>query len=236
MLVLVALWYFFAAGPEPGDAAPQDGNLAGSAVQPVHAQVPLEDPAPDVAIAQPPVQEAGRLEFVTPQGVAIDPPTLSTELPLAEIVVTASPVAPARLDRQAARDKSVPGPESAQMDATIEALLAQGERALARNYLTTPEETSAYKYYREVLQLDPDNEVAGRGMVAIADLYAVMANSMLEQRNLRNAEVFIRRGLFVLPAHPPLIALQWQLDRELAGGETASAAGVDIEKLAPAAL
>ena len=90
----------------------------------------------------------------------------------------------------------------------IEGLLSQAAAALREFRLTTPKNNSAYTYYQQILELHPHHEEAIRGINRIADAYADLAESKLDQYDYEAAEGHLKRGLTIQPANPRLQALQ----------------------------
>lgn len=93
----------------------------------------------------------------------------------------------------------------------IDALLAQGREALSRNYLRTPPEVSAWRYFNEVLQLEPENPEAIQGMSDIVTRYADLAAAAIRSGDYQLAQVHINRGLSVSDDNTRLLALQYGL-------------------------
>jgi hypothetical protein len=63
----------------------------------------------------------------------------------------------------------------------IDELLHRAQAALAGNRLALPVDTSAYYYYKKVLELDPDNSQARDGVTHIADQYLALAKKAIEK-------------------------------------------------------
>jgi hypothetical protein len=105
-------------------------------------------------------------------------------------------------------------PETAR-EQTIEDLLALAEQSLADDRLTTPRENSAFYYYQQVLQLDPNNFSALQGMNEIALRYARLAENQIEKQHYSEARYLIQRGLSIDPYHPKLLALQNQVEESV---------------------
>lgn len=93
----------------------------------------------------------------------------------------------------------------------IEDLMAQAERALRNNRLTTPRGDNAYRYYREVLELEPGHGAARDGMQRIVDRYAALIKAALAQDQTGRASAYVARGLTVKPDSERLRALQQEV-------------------------
>ena len=94
---------------------------------------------------------------------------------------------------------------------TVRELLARAEQARAGNRLTTPKGNNAYQFYREVLALESQNVAAVRGLAALAERYADMAEAAFRELRLPTANKFCRQGLAIDPQHPRLLELQRDL-------------------------
>ncbi|MBT8329824.1 MAG: protein kinase [Desulfofustis sp.] len=84
---------------------------------------------------------------------------------------------------------------------------------LEANKLSTPANDSAYYYYNEIAQLDPESGVVRKGMKDIADGYAKMAEEAFRDFDYKMAEVYVRRGLQIVPDHYYLLSLNEELGR-----------------------
>ena len=84
---------------------------------------------------------------------------------------------------------------------------------LEANKLSTPANDSAYYYYSEIARLDPESGVVRKGMKDIADGYARMAEEAYRDFEYQQAEVYVRRGLQVVPDHYYLLSLNEELAR-----------------------
>jgi hypothetical protein len=94
----------------------------------------------------------------------------------------------------------------------IDGWLAQAEVAMEAYRLTVPAGSSAYSYYSRVLEKDPRNAGALHGLSRIADTYAVLAQSRLEERNHDKAAVYVERGLAIRPRHARLAKLAAEIE------------------------
>jgi len=97
-------------------------------------------------------------------------------------------------------------------DGQIEQWLEQAQLAMEEYRLTTPRDHNAFHYYRQVLEVDPENVVAARGMSDIANIYSVLARKELAEPDLSTAALYVDRGLRVRPSHGELLALQRKLE------------------------
>ena len=84
---------------------------------------------------------------------------------------------------------------------------------LEANKLSTPADDSAYFYYNEIARLEPDSALVRKGYKDIADGYAKMAEEAFRDFDYDAAEVYVRRGLQVIPDHYYLLSLKQELGR-----------------------
>ncbi|MGI9536649.1 MAG: hypothetical protein ACR2PB_06250, partial [Desulfocapsaceae bacterium] len=84
---------------------------------------------------------------------------------------------------------------------------------LEANKLSTPANDSAYFYYHEIARLEPDNPLVRKGYKNIADGYAKMAEQAFRDFDYKSAEVYVRRGLQIIPDHYYLLSLKEELGR-----------------------
>ncbi|GMR20986.1 MAG: serine/threonine-protein kinase [Gammaproteobacteria bacterium] len=90
----------------------------------------------------------------------------------------------------------------------IEELLSQAAIALKEYRLTKPTNSNAYHYYQQILELHPQHEEAIKGINRIADAYADLAESKLDQYDYQAARRHLHQGLTIQPANHRLQALQ----------------------------
>ena len=84
---------------------------------------------------------------------------------------------------------------------------------LDANKLSTPADDSAYFYYNEIARLEPDNVQARNGLKSVADGYAKLAEKAFRDFDYKAAEVYVRRGLQIIPDHYYLLSLKDELGR-----------------------
>lgn len=86
--------------------------------------------------------------------------------------------------------------------------LMKAKRARGLLRFATPEKDNAYYYYRKILEEDPYNPEALRGVAEIAEIYADLAEWALNKRAYRKASEYVRTGLGVNPANRRLLELE----------------------------
>ena len=98
----------------------------------------------------------------------------------------------------------------------VEALLSAADQALRDYRLTKPNRDNALEYYNAVLAVDPGNPVAADGHRLIAERYGMLAQGEMHRGNLIKAGIYVDRGLSVSPGDQQLLALQQQVEGEIA--------------------
>jgi tetratricopeptide (TPR) repeat protein len=108
-----------------------------------------------------------------------------------------------------------PEPKRRQSIAPVQPKLSKVDRLLGLAYermdslrLSYPKGDSALKYFRDILDLEPDNIAAQAGIRQIVRWYVRKADEALEQGDKERARTFIQRGLMIDDRHPKLLALQ----------------------------
>ena len=93
-------------------------------------------------------------------------------------------------------------------EAEIERLLGNANAAIAANRLTDPSGHNALDYYKDVLELDPNNPQAQSGFTRIGNRYAWLARQALSSYETKSAEHYVERGLEVDPYNRALLSLR----------------------------
>ena len=88
--------------------------------------------------------------------------------------------------------------------ATLYTLLDLADQAIAEDHLTYPEEGSAFQLYNHILQLDPDQEDAQRGLERIVERYIALAMQALQRGQYAGARSMLARARIILPNHPSI--------------------------------
>jgi tetratricopeptide (TPR) repeat protein len=89
-------------------------------------------------------------------------------------------------------------------------LINRALQHIAAGRLSTPAGNNAYEIYQRILQHDPDNEDALKGLREIANTYAQIAKVEHAKGNRTEAQQLLANGLKVLPDHPELLSLKTQ--------------------------
>ena len=91
------------------------------------------------------------------------------------------------------------------------------EESLKDDRLTTPKDDCAYKYFRQIENLDENSNTALEGFEKIGDRYAVLANAAFRQFEIDAARHYVAEGLQVVPDHWRLKVLHRDLQRSNPG-------------------
>ena len=83
-------------------------------------------------------------------------------------------------------------------------LLERADLALAADELTSPESSSAFALYTQVLQIDPGNEEASRGFERIVERYIALSLNALERRQYAAARSMLERARLINADHPSI--------------------------------
>lgn len=94
-------------------------------------------------------------------------------------------------------------------------LLYDGIKALNANRLLTPPEISAHAYFSRVLAIEPDNEVAKKGIQDIVVKYLQLAEQTGRQGQFDSAKTFLRRAEQVDASHMGIASAWAALEREM---------------------
>ncbi len=90
----------------------------------------------------------------------------------------------------------------------IKALIWLGQHSLDENRLTSPVKDNAYHYFSRLLAIEPDNAVAKRGIRAIAERFAFLAEKELADGRYETAQRYVALGMQIDPQNQALIALK----------------------------
>jgi serine/threonine-protein kinase PpkA len=103
--------------------------------------------------------------------------------------------------------EATPAPEPVTAD-VLNALAWLGKQSLEEYKLTYPPKDNAYYYYSRMLELDPGNKNAIRGILNIADRYAQQAEQALAANQQEKMITYIEYGLKINPRNESLLALK----------------------------
>jgi tetratricopeptide (TPR) repeat protein len=109
------------------------------------------------------------------------------------------------------------------LDLRIEGFLKSAAASLADKRLLLPEGNNAVFYYRQVLQLAPENVQANAGMLQVAEMYRDMAKESYRTGQFKAALDMIDRGLQVQPDNQELLAMRAEHEAMLASARAAQA-------------
>ncbi len=96
----------------------------------------------------------------------------------------------------------------------INSLLDKGDTAYRYKRFTVPEGDSAFSYYKQVLDIAPENEAALDGLRQISEKYAGFADRDLSEKRILEAQKNIQKGLAVSPRSERLLKLSARAEKE----------------------
>ncbi len=107
-------------------------------------------------------------------------------------------------------------PESEQAEAqpqpvseeVTSALAWLGKKSLDEYKLTYPEKDNAYYYFSRLLELQPDNQKAYDGILAIAERYAILAERSMANNEIEKTQSYINIGLQINPQNEALLSMK----------------------------
>jgi serine/threonine protein kinase len=89
-------------------------------------------------------------------------------------------------------------------DDPVQQLLVSAEENIRELKLTTPKDNNAYDKFMQVLELDPQNETAQRGIETISDKYISLAYGAINSHDNERARFYIRKAKEIWPESPKI--------------------------------
>jgi len=102
-------------------------------------------------------------------------------------------------------------PEKPTNEESIKKYLAAAKKAMKAVHLTTPSKDNAFKYYRMVLAIEPDNAEALAGLQKIVDRYVWFLQKARAEGKLNTAKRALQKAESVLPDDPKLKSIRAEL-------------------------
>ena len=93
-------------------------------------------------------------------------------------------------------------------DEVVQALRWLARKSLADYRLTDPLRDNAFYYYSRLRDIEPGNEEARRGILEIANRFALLAERELASQRYHEARGYVGMGLHIDPANASLLALK----------------------------
>jgi serine/threonine protein kinase len=90
----------------------------------------------------------------------------------------------------------------------VNALIWLGNQSLEEFKLTYPPKENAYYYFSRLLEINPQSEIARRGILDIADRYALLAEKTLAANDYSKTQAYIDIGLKINPGNTTLLSLK----------------------------
>jgi hypothetical protein len=137
-------------------------------------------------------------------GNAVAPPPAAAGRPVAPLPPKSSPIAttPAK---PIYGGKALGAPAR---DEVVQALRWLARKSLADYRLTDPPRDNAFYYYSRLRDIEPGNEEARRGILEIANRFALLAERELASQRYQEARSYVGMGLHIDPTNASLLALK----------------------------
>ncbi len=113
--------------------------------------------------------------------------------------------------------------EKAQKTAQIQAFLQKAKEAEKAGRYSDPENESAWYYYRQVLELEPGNEDARKGITGLVSVYLALASKAAKANKFVTAEKYLARAFTIDPTDTRIASAQKALAEQRQAIETAKA-------------
>ncbi|RMH47079.1 MAG: serine/threonine protein kinase [Gammaproteobacteria bacterium] len=113
--------------------------------------------------------------------------------------------------------------EKAQKAAQIKAFLQKAKEAEKAGRYSEPENESAWYYYRQVLELEPGNEDARKGIRGLVSVYLTLASKAAKAKKFATAEKYLARAFTIDPTDTRIASAQKALAEQRQAIETAKA-------------
>jgi len=107
-----------------------------------------------------------------------------------------------------------PSPE---LEQVISALIWLGNKSIDELKLTYPPKDNAYYYFNRLLEMDPGNDIAIRGIYRIAEQYAVLAEQAMVNNEVDKTSSYVDIGLRIDPNNQALLSLRQFVQKNQAG-------------------
>ncbi|MBW2659251.1 MAG: serine/threonine protein kinase [Deltaproteobacteria bacterium] len=96
----------------------------------------------------------------------------------------------------------------------VEKLARRAEEAMQAGRLLQPADDSVFKYYSDILGIDPEDTVARDGLLQIRERYAVLAGEALAARKYNEAGKLVDIGLVAFPGYQRLHVLKSRIESD----------------------
>ena len=120
-------------------------------------------------------------------------------------------------DKAEAEQPTPKEPALSPEEAEVDRLLAAAEADLKERRLTSPAGNNAWDRYQQVLEIDPANPDAIRGMERVIDSYMELFGSAVEQEDFDQANSYLERIRDLHPDSPSLLEGKKQLEEAKQG-------------------
>lgn len=160
-----------------------------------------------------PVDRSHRSRFTYPTVGAAAAAVLVIAVMIAMGRSTSTP-APESVDNEAAPTVITPADSAATESEQIQRLLQAARQDIDAMRLTTPADNNAHDKIRQVLERDPDNAEAQRGLEAIYNRYMQMAQRAAQDDQFDKAGELLDRAAMAKPDAPGIMRARVQLEQQ----------------------
>jgi serine/threonine-protein kinase PpkA len=95
---------------------------------------------------------------------------------------------------------------------TIQDLLTNGQESIDKYHLTSPKNDNALYYFHQILEIDPENEDAKKGVEQVVTKYILLVKAKISKEKYKDAQKFIKKGLSLDPKNHSLHKFQNFID------------------------
>jgi serine/threonine protein kinase len=114
-------------------------------------------------------------------------------------------------------------------DDPVQQLLVSAEENIRELKLTTPKDNNAYDKFMQVLELDPQNETARRGIETISDKYISLAYGAINSHDTERARFYISKAKEIWPESPKIAQADAALNASM-GQKSANAPAESVQE------
>jgi serine/threonine protein kinase/ribosomal protein S20 len=107
------------------------------------------------------------------------------------------------------------GSETSNATETIAQLLQQAGEDVSALRLTKPEGNNAVQKYQDILNLDPENVDAKKGLINVAEKYLALSKNNIQSKELDKAKQYLELAKGINPDHPDIATIEKRLSKDI---------------------
>jgi serine/threonine protein kinase len=142
------------------------------------------------------------------KGAPVRTDRVSTETAIDEIAAVPPPAPAPAVPEATTQGETAPqeitGAAEPPPEQVIQALTWLGRQSLEEYKLTYPPKDNAYYYFSRLLEIDPGNPTAVKGILEVSDRYTVLAEQAMARNETEKAVAYVDIGLRVNPQNQAL--------------------------------